>query len=106
MIYQNKLLVIRILFESSRKRPIYGALRPQVYMQETGNYCSNLRFNIFKKEIKQGQKVVFETILESPVGFGEHLREGTLLIIKEGLDTIGKAILLEVIGYFDEVKRK
>lgn len=106
MIYENKLLVVRILFENFRKRPIYGVLRPQAYMQETGNYSSNIRFNIFKKEIKQGQKAVFETILESPVGFGEHLREGALFTIKEGLDTIGKAILLEVIGYYEEVKRK
>ncbi len=97
MIYKNKLLKIRILFESFQKKPIYGVSRPQAYMQETGDYCSNLRFNIFKKEIKQGQKVVFETILESPVGFGEHLREGALFIIKEGLDTVGKGILLEVL---------
>lgn len=98
MIYSNKLLKIRILFESFRKKPIYGVFRPQAYMHETGDYCSNLRFNIFKKEIKQGQKVVFETILESPVGFGEHLCEGALFIIKEGLDTIGKGILLEVLA--------
>ncbi len=102
MIYQNKLLVIRILFESFQKKPIYGVFRPQAYMEETGHYSSHLRFNLFKKEVKQHQKVVFETILESPVGFGEHLREGALLIIKEGLDIVGKAILLEVIGYFDQ----
>jgi translation elongation factor EF-Tu-like GTPase len=100
MVYQNKLLVIRILFESFRKHPVYGVFRPQAYMQETGNYSSNLRFNIFEKEVTPGQKVVFETILESPVGFGEHLREGALFTIKEGLDVVGKAILLEVIGYY------
>ena len=105
MVYQNKLLVVRILFESFRKKPIYGAFRPQAYMEETGNYSSNLRFNIFKKEIKQNQKAVFETILESPVGFDEHLREGALFIIKDGLDTIGKAILLEVVGYYDGVRK-
>ena len=73
-------------------------------MQETDKYCSNLRFNIFKKEIKPNEKAVFETILESPVGFGEHLREGALLTIKEGLNVVGKAIVLEVFGYYDEVK--
>ena len=76
MVYQNKLLVIRILFQSFQKKPLYGAHRPLAYMEETGNYSSILRFNIFKKEVKQGQQIVFETILESPVGFGEHLREG------------------------------
>jgi len=105
MVYQNKLLVIRILFESFRKKPIYGVFRPQAYMEETGNYSSNLRFNVFEKEMKQNQKVVFETILESPVGFGEYLREGSLFIIKEGLDVVGKAILLEVIGYYQENKK-
>lgn len=101
MIYENKLLVVRILFENFRKRPVSGAFRPQAYLDETGNYSSNLRFNIFNKEIKQGEKVVFETILESPVGFGENLREGALFTIKEGLDIVGKAILLEVVGYFE-----
>ena len=73
-------------------------------MQETGNYCSTIRFNIFEKEFKKGERVVFETILEAPVGFGEHLREGALLIIKEGRDEVGRAIVLEILGYYDEVK--
>ena len=106
MIYKNKLLVIRIVFQSLHNRPIYGVFRPQAYMEETGKYSSNLRFNLFKKEITPGQKTVFETILESPVGFGHHLKEGALFTIKDGLDIIGKAVLVEVIGYLDELKMK
>ena len=105
MIYKNNLLVIRILFENLTKKPIFGVFRPQAYMQETGKYCSNLRFNVLNREIKKGEKVVFETILEAPVGFGEHLREGAMLIIKEGLDEAGKAIVLEILGYYNEAKQ-
>jgi translation elongation factor EF-Tu-like GTPase len=100
LIYQNKPLIVRILFESFRKKPVFGVFRPQVYMEETGTYSSNLKFDIFKKEILPHQKIVREVLLESPAGFGEYLREGALFTVKEGLDIVGKAILLEVIGYF------
>lgn len=102
LIYQNKPLVVRLLFENFRSKPVYGVFRPQVYMEETGTYSSNLIFDIFKKEILPKQKVVREVLLESPAGFGEYLREGALFTVKEGLDIVGKAILLEVIGYLGE----
>ncbi len=105
MIYSKNLLVIRILFENLKKKPIFGVFRPAAYMKETGQYCSNMRINVLNKEIKPGEKVVFETIMEAPVGFGEHLREGSLLILKEGLDDAGKAIVLEILGYYDDSKK-
>ena len=101
MIYQNKPLIIRILFENLAKHPVKGISRPQAYIKESGNYSSILRFNLLGKEVRHKQQEVFETILESPAGFGAYLKEGALLTIKNGLDTIGKGIVVEIIGYLD-----
>lgn len=99
MIYRKNNLLVKILFENLRKRPVIGIYRPQAYIVGATKYCTTCKFDLFKKEIKQGEKVVFDTILEAPKGFGHHLKEGTLLTIKEGLDVVGKAIVLDIIGY-------
>lgn len=99
MIYSKNNLIVKIFFENLRKRPVYGVFRPQAYIDGATKYCTTCRFNLLKKEIKQGDKIVFDTILEAPKGFEHHLKEGTLLTIREGLDLVGKAIVLEIIGY-------
>lgn len=97
MIIYTKPLVIRILFENTQKSVISGISRPTVYLNETGNYSSIARFNLLDKEIKKGDKLIFDTIIDSPVGFGKHLHEGALLTVKNGLDEIGKAIVLDIL---------
>jgi hypothetical protein len=104
MIYHKNNLVIKILFENLRKQPVFGISRPQAYIGNTTKYCTVCKFDILRKEIKQGEKAVFDTILEAPKGFGEQLKEGTLLTIKDGLDIIGKAIVLDIIGYNEELQ--
>jgi translation elongation factor EF-Tu-like GTPase len=99
MIYSKKLLIIRILFESLRKKPVFGIYRPQAYLREAGSYCTTLRIEEFKKEIRAGEAVVMTAVLEFPVGYGKHLKPGALLRIRDGLDDVGKAIVLEIIGY-------
>ena len=99
MIYQQNNLCIKILFENLQKRTISGIYRPQAYIDGLTKYCTTCKFDILNKEIKQGEKVVLDTLLEAPKGFGHHLKEGTLLTIREGLEIIGKAIILEIEGY-------
>ena len=105
MIYQNKPLLIRILYENTHKNSVFGIYRPQAYIKEAGNYCTVCRIDILKQEIKQGKNIVINAILEAPVGFGEHLTEGTLLSLRSGLDEEGRAIVLEVINYLDELDK-
>jgi hypothetical protein len=98
LIYTDKLLPITILFESIRPKPIFGIYRPQAYINIKGasRYSSVIRFELYKKEIIMGDQVVIPAVLEAPVGFGKHLKPGVLMTIKDGLDEIGKAILLEI----------
>jgi translation elongation factor EF-Tu-like GTPase len=96
VIYTAPLLPMTILFESSRRKPIFGIYRPQAYIREVRAYCSVIRFELYKKEILAGEQVVIPVVLEAPVGFGKKLRPGVLMIIKDGLDEIGKAIVLEI----------
>jgi len=104
MIYSKNLLVIKILFENTSNKNIFGIYRPSAYLKETGNYCTTLRMDITKKEIEPGDDIVMTAILESPVGFGEHLNVRSMLSIRNGLDEVGRAMILEIIGYFDEVE--
>jgi len=106
MIYRQNNLVVKILFENLRKSPITGVYRPQAYIDGSTKYCTVCKFDVFKKEIKQGDKIVFETILEAPKGFGHRLKEGALLTIREGLDVVGKAIVLDIIGYQKEIAKE
>lgn len=99
LIYENKLLVIRVLFENTTKKKIFGIYRPSAYMKETGNFFTTFRMDVLKKEIGPGENAVVTGILEAPAGYGEHLREGSLLSLRNGLDEEGRAIVLEVIGY-------
>jgi hypothetical protein len=68
MIYSKHLLMITILFESFRKKPIFGIYRPQAYIRESKGYCTTIRLEQFKKEILAGEQVVIPAVLEAPVG--------------------------------------
>jgi hypothetical protein len=96
MLYSKPLLEISILFVSFRKKPISGVFRPQAYIKGVKNYSSNIRLDQFKQEIGYGDQIVMPAVIEAPVGFGKNLKTGTLLTIKDGLDEVGKAIILEI----------
>lgn len=103
MIYSKNLLVIKILFENTSKKNIFGIWRPCVYLKETGNYFTTMRIDITKNPIEPGDDVVLTAILEAPVGFGEHLQVSSVLSVRNGLEEIGRAMVLEIIGYMDEI---
>ena len=106
MIYSKNLLVIKILFENTSKKNIFGIWRPSAYLKETGNYFTTMRIDITKKEIEPGDDLVITAILEAPVGFGEHLKINSVLSVRNGLEEIGRALVMEIIGYFDEIEVK
>ena len=106
MIYSKNLLVIKILFENTSKKNIFGIWRPSAYLKETGNYFTTMRIDITKKEIEPGDDLVITAILEAPVGFGEHLKTGVVFSVRNGLEEEGRAMLMEVVGYFDEIEVK
>ena len=106
MIYHKNLLVIKIIFENISKKIIFGVYRPSAYMKETGNFFTTVRMDILKKEIAPDDDVVMNVILESPAGFGEYLKEGALLSIRNGLEEEGRAIVLQILEYMDEVQTK
>jgi hypothetical protein len=103
MIYQNKPLVIRVLFENTSKKKIFGVYRPSAYLEGSGNFFTTLRLDIFKKEIEPGDSLVLTAILEGPAGYGEHLKTGAVLSIRSGLDEQGRALVMEILGYADAV---
>jgi hypothetical protein len=104
MIYENKPLLVKILFANTYKKPIFGIYRPSAYIKESGNFCSICKFDLFKKEIEPGNDLVFNIIIESPAGYGEHLKKGALMSIRNGLDEEGRALILEIIGYVKNEK--
>jgi hypothetical protein len=42
---------------------------------------------------------VITAVLFAPHGFGEHLKEGCLITLRNGLTIEAKAIVLEIVGY-------
>jgi|GEM_PF-1187385 len=103
MIFSRNLLVIKILFENTSRRALFGVYRPSAYMEETGNYFTTLRIDLFKKEIAPGENIVVNAILEAPVGYGRHLKEGAVLKVCNGFDVEGKAMVLDILGNLDEL---
>jgi hypothetical protein len=103
MIYHRNLLVIKILFENTSKKNIFGVYRPSAYLPGAGSFFTTLRLDIFKKEIEPGDSVVLTGILESPAGFGEYLKVGCVISVRSGLDEQARAMVMEILGYTDEV---
>lgn len=104
MIYHKNLLVIKILFENISDRKIFGVYRPSAYLKEAGIFFTTCRMDILKKEIHAGESTVMTALLESPKGFGEHLKEGAVLSIRNGVVEEGRALVLEIAGYLEEVE--
>src|SRR5687767_8455179 len=103
MIYHKNLLVVKVLFENTSKKDISGIWRPSVYLRETGNFCTTMRVDITKKPVEPGEDIVLTAILESPVGFGEHLKQGVVFSVRNGLEEVGRAMVMEIIGYMDDI---
>ncbi len=42
---------------------------------------------------------MLNAVLFAPHGFGQHLKQGSLLTLRNGLDIEAKAVVLEIVGY-------
>lgn len=98
MIYHQKYLTIKILFESLREQTIRGFYRPHAYIDGKTKYGTECQIDIIKEDIKKGDQIVLTAVLLAPVGFGEHLKEGSLLTLKNGVYVEGKAIVLAIVS--------
>lgn len=99
MIYHKKYLLVKLLVENASKYDLTGIYRPQAYVAGAGKYCTECQMELYKKPIEPGKNAVVNAVLYAPHGFGEHLKEGCLVTLKNGLDTEAKAVVLEIIGY-------
>jgi hypothetical protein len=99
MIYLQKYLKVRLLLENVTKYELTGIYRPQAYIKEAGKYCTECQIELFNTSIARGDKEVITAVLFAPHGFGEHLKEGCLITLRNGLTVEAKAIVLEIIGY-------
>ena len=96
MIYFKKYLKVKLLIENLCRYELMGIYRPQAYVKGAGNYCTECQMELFKKPINPGESVVMNAVLFAPHGFGEHLKQGSLLTLRNGLDTEAKAVVLEI----------
>ncbi len=98
MIYHKKYLKVKLLIENVCKYELMGIYRPQAYIAGVKNYCTECQIELYKKPIEPGQSAVLNAVLFAPHGFGEHLQQGSLLTLRNGLDIEAKAIVLEIMG--------
>lgn len=99
MIYHKKYLILKLLVENLSKYELMGIYRPQAYVQGAKGYSSECQIELYKKPIEPGKTEVLKAVLLNPVGFGEHLKQGSLLTLRNGIDIEAKAVVLEIIGY-------
>jgi hypothetical protein len=99
MIYYKKYLQVKLLIENTGKKALSGIYRPQAYVAGAGRYSSECQMELYKKPIEQGQSEVVNAVLVAPHGFGEHLKEGCLVTLRNGITVEAKAVVLEIIGY-------
>ncbi len=99
MIYLKKYLIVKLLVENLSKYELMGIYRPQAYVKGAKSYSTECQIELYKKPIEQGQTAVLKAVLYAPVGFGEHLREGSLVTLQNGTDIEAKALVLEIVGY-------
>jgi len=76
-----------------------GIYRPQATCKGAKGYSTECQIELYKKPIEQGESAVLNAVLYAPHGFGEHLKQGSLLTLRNGLDIEAKAVVLEIIGY-------
>ena len=99
MIYHKKYLIVKLLIENVSDYELMGIYRPQAYVQGAKGYSSECQIELYKKPIEPGKSEVLKALLLHPVGFGDHLKQGSLLTLRNGLDVEAKAVVLEIIGY-------
>jgi hypothetical protein len=99
MIYLKKYLIVKLLVENLSKYELMGIYRPQATCKGSKGYSTECQIELCKKPIEQGESAVLNAVLFAPHGYGEHLKQGSLLTLRNGLDIEAKAVVLEIIGY-------
>lgn len=94
--YHKKYLPIKVLLENVSKYALSGIYRPQAYIAEVGSYCTECQIELIKNPLELGENCVIRAVLFAPHGFGEYLKTGVVLILKNGLDIEAKALVLEI----------
>lgn len=88
-----------MLIENVSKYELMGIYRPQAYVKGAKGYSTECQIELYKKPIEQGESLVLNAVLFAPHGFGVHLKQGSLLTLRNGLDIEAKAVVLEIVGY-------
>ena len=91
--------MVKLLIENLSNYELMGIYRPSAYLDGVKNYCTECQIELFKKPLEQGQSMVLNALLFAPHGFGEHLKQGSLLTLRNGITTEAKALVLEILGY-------
>src|SRR3989338_3721243 len=99
MIYHKKYLIVKLLVENLSKYELMGIYRPQAYVKGAKGYSSECQIELYKKPIEPGKSEVMKAVLVNPLGYGEHLKAGSLVTLKNGLNIEAKAVVLEIVGY-------
>ncbi len=99
MIYYKKYLKVKILIENVTKYELMGIYRPQAYVKGAKSYGTECQIEFYKKPLEQNESRVINAVLFAPHGFAEHLKQGSLLTLRNGLDIEAKAVVLEILGY-------
>lgn len=99
MIYLKKYLIVKLLIENLSKYELMGIYRPQATCKGAKGYSTECQIELYKKPIEPRESTVLNAVLYAPHGFGEHLIQGSLLTLRNGLDIEAKAVVLEIIGY-------
>ena len=97
MIYHKKYLPVKLLLENVCSYELMGIYRPQAYIKGNKGYCTECQINLFKNPVEARETTVVNAVLLAPHGFGENLKQGTLLHLQNGLRVEAKAIVLEII---------
>lgn len=99
MIYFKKYLIVKLLIENLSNYELMGIYRPQAYIKGAKGYSTECQIELYKKSIEQGKSIVLNAVFFAPLGFGSHLKQGSLVTLQNGLDIEAKAVVLEIVGY-------
>ena len=99
MIYLKKYLKVKLLIENVSKYELMGIYRPQAYIKESKSYNSECQIEFYKNPLERGESRVINAVLFAPHGFGEFLKQGSLLTLRNGINIEAMATVLEIVGY-------
>ena len=98
MIYHKKYLRVKLLIENVSNYELMGIYRPQAYIKEAKSYCTECQIEFYKTPLESGESRVINAVLYAPHGYGEHLNQGSLLTLRNGINIEATAMVLEIMN--------